>query len=46
MVRRKLGGTGLSLAIAGELMRNHGSGLELMETGASGTCFWATLPPV
>ena len=41
----KAGGTGLGLAIAGELMRNHGGGLELMATGASGTCFRATLPP-
>lgn len=40
----KAGGTGLGLAIAGELMRNHGGALELVETGASGTCFRAVLP--
>lgn len=40
----KAGGTGLGLAIAGELMRNHGGGLELIETGADGTCFRAVLP--
>jgi len=40
----RAGGTGLGLAIASELMRNHGGGLELVETGAKGTCFRATLP--
>jgi len=40
----RAGGTGLGLAIASELMRNHGGGLELVETGAEGTCFRATLP--
>ena len=40
----KAGGTGLGLAIAGELMRNHGGALELVETGAGGTCFRAVLP--
>lgn len=40
----KAGGTGLGLAIAGELMRNHGGSLELVETGAQGTCFRARLP--
>lgn len=40
----RAGGTGLGLAIAGELMRNHGGGLELVETGAEGTCFRAFLP--
>lgn len=42
----KVRGTGLSLANAGELMRNHFSGLELMETGVSGTSFRATPPLV
>lgn len=42
----RAGGTGLGLAIAGELMRNHGGGLELVETGAEGTCFRAYLPKV
>ncbi|MBT5495814.1 MAG: HAMP domain-containing histidine kinase [Alphaproteobacteria bacterium] len=40
----RAGVTGLGLAIAGELMRNHGGGLELVETGVDGTCFRAYLP--
>lgn len=40
----KAGGTGLGLAIAAEVMRSHGGSLELVETGAAGTCFRATLP--
>ena len=40
------GGTGLGLAIARDLMVAHGGGIELLETGPSGTTFRLTLPPV
>ena len=39
------GGTGLGLAIARDLMVAHGGGIELLETGPSGTTFRLTLPP-
>jgi len=38
------GGNGLGLAIAAELVRNHGGTLELVETGAKGTVFRISLP--
>ena len=37
-------GSGLGLAIARETMRLHGGDIELVETGATGTCFRLTLP--
>lgn len=40
------GGTGLGLAIARELMRAQGGDLVLKETGAQGTVFRISLPPV
>jgi len=38
------GGSGLGLAIASELVRGHGGTLELVQTGAKGTCFRICLP--
>lgn len=38
------GGSGLGLAIAAELVRGHGGGLVLKETGPAGTCFEICLP--
>jgi signal transduction histidine kinase len=38
------GGTGLGLAISAELIRGHGGRLELLKTGAEGTCFAVSLP--
>jgi signal transduction histidine kinase len=40
----RAGRTVLGLAIAGELMRNYGGGLELVETGVDSTCVRAYLP--
>ncbi|MBT5111319.1 MAG: HAMP domain-containing histidine kinase [Rhodospirillaceae bacterium] len=40
----RAGGTGLGLANARELMRNHGGDLTLIDTGESGSTFRATLP--
>ena len=39
----RAGGTGLGLANARELMRNHGGDLTLVDTGDSGSTFRATL---
>jgi signal transduction histidine kinase len=38
------GGSGLGLAIAAELVKGHGGSLQLLRTGADGTCFRVTLP--
>jgi signal transduction histidine kinase len=38
------GGTGLGLAISAELVRGHGGRLDLLRTGAQGTCFAVCLP--
>lgn len=38
------GGSGLGLVIAAELMKGHGGGLVLAETGPGGTVFKVTLP--
>jgi signal transduction histidine kinase len=40
----RAGGTGLGLANARELMRNHGGDLTLLATGETGSTFRATLP--
>ena len=40
----RAGGTGLGLAIARDLMRAHGGGIELVESGPSGTRFRLFLP--
>jgi hypothetical protein len=38
------GGTGLGLIISAELIRGHGGTLDLLHSGAGGTCFQITLP--
>ena len=40
----KPGGAGLGLALSGQLARHAGGSLELVHTGASGTCFRLRLP--
>ena len=40
----RAGGAGLGLAIARDLVRNHGGDIALAETGPSGTTFRFTLP--
>ena len=40
----RAGGTGLGLATARELMRNHGGDLVLVESSDNGALFRATLP--
>ena len=40
----RMGGTGLGLATARDLMRAHGGELSLVETGSHGACFRLTLP--
>lgn len=40
----KIGGSGLGLTIARELMRGHGGDVSLLNTGVDGTCFRLTLP--
>ena len=40
----RIGGTGLGLTIARDLMRGHGGGVRLVETGEAGTVFEVELP--